>query len=625
MRSREHRPGEKPMRLGMARGLLVLVTLSLLSWPVATAAGSEALEDIIARVFQLAARQLEATASTLPKTAYPSETLPDGTWDTTDEDSFTSGFLPGNFWALYEYTGNPIWRTRAERWQAGLESQKDNTDDQDLGFILFTSFGNAYRLTGKESYRRILLTAANSLSQRYDARMGFIRSRGDLDDEDEFEVIVDSMMNIELLFWAARNGGRRELNDMAHQHALSVLESHVRRDGGTFQTVNFNPRTRVLREQGKEQGCRWNTTWSRGQAWAVYGFTVAYRETRDPRLLHAARLTADYFIRHLPSDKVPYWDFQAPNIPDEPRDSSAAAATASALVELSQLETSPERALRYREAARDILRSLASPAYLDKDRRTSAILLHGTAFQPHDRFDTGLIYGDYFFLEALLRYSKLTRRLTALEPQRAEAMLGAAPTTAEAPRIRERTFTFEEGILTPEATGVDRIVGPVRLVSEGALVGNWSVRIPDTFPAFLEEHFTDTEEASTSFYVRVESHPSDDTDLVSFLKGRTPLGNIFLRDDGTLFARNGSIEVGPRSNPMEEGEIYRIRLSQKPESGSFTLLEASLARGDEAFGCPFASSRVRLSTPRADRLRLGATTGPLDIVIDDVRLDTAQP
>ncbi|AKJ01801.1 Glucuronyl hydrolase [Archangium gephyra] len=613
------------MLLGMARGLLMLVPLALLSWPLATAARGEPLEDTLARVFPLAARQLEATASTLPETEYPSETLPDGTWDTTDADSFTSGFLPGSFWALYEYTGAPIWRTRAERWQAGLESQKDRTDDQDLGFILFTSFGNAYRLTGQESYRRILLTAASSLSQRYDARMGLIRSRGDLDDEDEFEVIIDSMMNIELLFWAARNGGRRELYDMAHQHALSVLESHVRADGSTYQTVNFDPRTRMLREQGKEQGCRWNTTWSRGQAWAVYGFTVAYRETKDPRMLRAARLTADYFIRHLPSDEVPYWDFQAPNIPKEPRDSSAAAATASALVELSQLETRPERALRYREAARDILRSLASPAYLDSNRRTSAILLHGTAFRPHDRFDTGLIYGDYFFLEALLRYSKLPERLTSREPQQREALLSAAPSTGEAPRNRERLFRFEEGILTPEATGVDRIVGPVTLVSEGALVGNGSVRIPDTFPAFLEEHFTDTTDFSTSFYLRVESLPSENTDLVSFLKGRTPLGNLFLRRNGTLFARNGPFEVGPRSNPMEEGELYRISLSQKRESGSFAILEASLARGDEAFECPFASSRVRLSTPRADRLRLGATTGPLDLVIDDVRLDTALP
>ncbi|WP_169800698.1 Ig-like domain-containing protein [Archangium gephyra] len=679
--------------------------------PVAVAA-LDPLEASIPDTLRFSARQLDTTAHTLPATDYPAATTSDGSWNTNGPRNWASGFLPGSFWLMYEHTGEPQWRLWAQRWQAGLESQKDRTDDQDLGFLLFTSFGNGYRLTREESYRRILLTAADSFSQRYDARMGLIRSRGDLDDTEEFEVIIDTLMNVELLFWASRHGGNHEWYEMAHQHALSVLKSHVRADGGTYQTVSLDPKTGAVLARSKEQGCWLETSWSRGQGWAVYGFTMAYRETRDPRLLEAARLTADYAIRHLPGDGVPYWDFQAPGIPREPRDSSAAAILASALVELSQLEPDPQRAAKDWHAARTILRSLSSPEYLGRRKPTRAILLHGTAYRPHHKSDTGLIHGDYYFLEALLRYSKAqpprgaalaegrphavrertpvpdainvplgtdvtvtfseevadvdgntlslwreqtridatvshdaTRRIATLDP-REDLAPGAVYTVrltrggphpptplswtfttvaVPPPSAQTRILHFEDGELSAPASGVDAIQGPVKRVKGEGLGGAYAIRLSDSAPSSLEQRFLGTGEVSASFSLRVDALPSSKVVLVAFAHGDQLLANLVLLPSGELQLRNDTLDVGPKSNEVRQGGIYRLHLRQRRESGSYALLEASLSGRVEMMECPFASSRVLLSTPIADRLLLGGTDAPLSAVVDDLRLETVPP
>lgn len=354
----------------------------------------------------VAQRRLAATHRALPLDAYPDRTMPSGEWHTTGPGAWTSGFLPGTLWLLYQATGDPAWRSRAEARQAGLESQKRNTRTHDVGFMLFGSFGNGHRLTGVDAYRRVALAAAGSLAERYSPVVRSTRSwnnpRGA--PPSDFRVIVDNLMNLELLFWASKHGGGERFREMATQHALRTAADHVRPDGGTFHLVVYDAHTGAVKARRTVQGYRDGSTWSRGQAWALHGFTIAYRETAGERLLDAARKTADYFVAHLPPDSVPYWDFQAPGLPDEPRDSSAAAIGASGLLELARLEPDPRRGRGYRGVATGILGSLSSPAYLSDGAASSAILLHGTQHRPAGNFDTGLVFGDYYFVEALLRH-----------------------------------------------------------------------------------------------------------------------------------------------------------------------------------------------------------------------------
>jgi unsaturated chondroitin disaccharide hydrolase len=375
--------------------------------PVRMSAGAAAdpLDATIAHDFDFAARQLTATTGALSATRYPSTTAASGAWTTTGASDWRSGFLPGALWLMYERTGDPAWKTRATKWQAGVESQKNDTSTHDVGFKIFTSFGNGYRLVAppREAYRRVILTAAGSLAKRYSSVVGSIRSSGSTTDP-TFRVIVDNMMNLELLFWASRHGGSAAWWDMAVSHALRTRQNHIRADGSTYQVVNYDSASGAVRSKATSQGLNTESTWSRGQAWAIYGFTMAYRFTHDASFLDTARSTADYLIAHLPADHVPWWDLELPSTVGQPRDSSAAAIAASGLLELSGLENDAARASTYFAAARSILESLSSPAYLAEGTTNAAVLLHGTQNSNNGNANTGLIYGDYYLLEALLRY-----------------------------------------------------------------------------------------------------------------------------------------------------------------------------------------------------------------------------
>ncbi len=281
-----------------------------------------------------AGSQLAETSRGLAPKTYPFFTDSAGAWTTTGPGAWSSGFLAGSLWLQYRHTGRTQWIRRAEAAQAGLESQKKRTSTSDLGFMLLDSFGQGYRLTGDGRYRRILLRAADSLVRRYDPTVGCIRSWGTASG---FRVIVDTMMNLELLFWAADHGGGGALYDMAVNHALRTRENSVRPDGSTYQVVDYDPATGNVLERGTHAGYDAESTWSRGQAWAIYGFAIAFRETGDRRFLGTARRTADFYLAHLPADGAPYWDFGAPGIPFEPKDSSAAAVAASGLLLLARL------------------------------------------------------------------------------------------------------------------------------------------------------------------------------------------------------------------------------------------------------------------------------------------------
>jgi unsaturated chondroitin disaccharide hydrolase len=362
--------------------------------------------DLAARHNQAFARdRLAASTARLSTSAWPQLTGGDQRWVTTGASAWTSGFLPGALWLAYQDSPTSAWRSRAERWQAGLAGQASNTSTHDVGFMVFDSFGNGYRLTGTDSYRQTVLRAAASLASRYSPTVGCIRSWNS--GASDFQVIVDNMMNLELLFWASKHGGQRAWYDMAVSHALKTAANHVRPDGSTYHLVVYNPTTGAVKSRRTVQGYADSSTWARGQAWAINGFTMTYRETGDARFLDTARRVADWFVAHLPADRIPYWDFDAPGIPLEPRDTSAAAIAASGLLELSTLEPDATRAQGYATTARAILAALSTPPYLSEGSGSEAVLLHGTANKPGGSFDTGLIYGDYFFLEAMLRLRRL--------------------------------------------------------------------------------------------------------------------------------------------------------------------------------------------------------------------------
>ena len=387
-------------------GPVVGVIAAALAIVFVTPAGALAEDPFDARIrhaAEFAQERLARTAGSLPSTAYPQTTGPGGGWRTTGPGAWTSGFLPGNFWLAHQYDARRGMGSRGKTWQAGVDGQRHNTSTHDVGFMVSNSFGNAYRLTGDPRYGRVVLDAASALATRYSPKVGAIRSWNTSD----FTVIVDNMMNLELLFRAARSGGDPRWRAMAIRHALRTRADHVRRDGSTYHVVDYDPATGAVRRRRTKQGAADESTWSRGQAWAVHGFTMAYRESGDERFLRTARRTADYFIAHLPPDGIPYWDFQAPGIPREPRDSSAAAIAASGLLELAVREPDRARAARYLAAARRMLFALASSRYLAEGTSNRAVLRHGTYSKPHGRFNTGLVWGDYYFLEALLRLRRI--------------------------------------------------------------------------------------------------------------------------------------------------------------------------------------------------------------------------
>lgn len=361
----------------------------------------------IEEVFKLADTKTEDTWIHLEKDRFPYLTAK-GKWETTKDSAWTSGFYPGINWLISEKDSPDLYAATnyfASIKTEELEDQKNNDTSHDIGFMMMPSFGNGYRLTGNEHYKDVLLTSATTLASRYDEKVGAIRSWGKKADPENYKVIIDNMMNLELLFFAAKHGGKEEFSEIAKRHAETTMNNHIRPDGSVYQLVDFDQKTGEAKSKENVQGHNNDSVWSRGQAWAIGGFTIAYRETEDPRFLDTARGAADFFIANLPEDKVPYWDFKAPNIPDEPKDSSAAAIAASYLLELSSVEQDETRQGKYFNAAQDILSSLISPKYLSKDGE--ALLKHGTQHKnKNEGVDSGIVYGDYYFLKALSGYQQ---------------------------------------------------------------------------------------------------------------------------------------------------------------------------------------------------------------------------
>src|SRR4051812_27819061 len=372
----------------------------------------QAAADPAGSVVAFADSQLAATADTLAPPAYPVRTNPDGTWLTKGADDWTAGFLPATLWRVYERTHDPVWRERAERWQAPIASETGH-DDTDLGFKMFMTFAVDHQLTGDEAAKQTALAAADTVAARFNPTVGMVRVWDDRDDEEKYQVNIDAMMNMELLYWAGQNG-RPQYTDIANRHAQRTMADLVRPDGSTFMFGGYDQRTGALVRRYTEQGARDDSTWARGQAWAVYGFAMAYRYTHDQRYLDTAHHAADWFMGHLPPDHVPYWDFDVPQAPPQPRDTSAAAVTASGLLAMNELDPDPARKSADADGARTLLTALSSPAYLSRGTPFRSILLHGTQNVPEGQADSGIQFGDYYFVEALNRWERQVGPATQL-------------------------------------------------------------------------------------------------------------------------------------------------------------------------------------------------------------------
>ena len=324
---------------------------------------------------------------------------------------WTSGHFPGSLWYLYEATGDDFFRDRATVWMESIAPNSKVTDNHDVGFIMYCSFGNARRLLKTDKYDALLLETADSLSKRFNSDLGLIRSWGALNEKRNFLVIPDNMMNLELLEWAAKaKGGEKRFDDIARSHATKTMGHHFRADGGTFHVLDYDQKTLRVKGIERGQGASCETAWSRGQSWAIYGYTMMYRETKDPAYLEFAQKVSDFAINHpnMPVDGVPYWDYGAPG---EERDTSAASIMASGLLELSTF-VHGDKGAKYRAFAVKQLLSLCSDEYFAKPGENGDWLLkHGVGHKPAGgEIDTPLDYGDYYFLEALLRFKALVGR-----------------------------------------------------------------------------------------------------------------------------------------------------------------------------------------------------------------------
>ncbi|AWW32758.1 glucuronyl hydrolase [Echinicola strongylocentroti] len=377
--------------------LIICLTTSLVSMSMKMIDTKEVLDYCIGKV----------KGSLEQLTAYDRfpRNIPEGEkhWETVDVRDWTSGFWPGVLWYSYEYTGDDELRRQAEKYTAPLEViSKSAARDHDIGFMMYCSYGNGYRLTGNPKYKQVLLASADTLATLFNPAVGTIHSWPSKP-QYPHNTIIDNMMNLELLFWAAKNGGDQRLYDIAKSHAEVTMDNLIREDYSIYHLGSFDDKTGEFIEGKTHQGYADESMWARGQTWGIYGFTICYRETQEEKFLETAQKLADRFIERLPQDVVPYWDFDDPGIPNVPKDASAAAIAASALLELSQLVRDKAVREKYQEVAVNLLDKLASSRYRAGDKN-DAILLHSTGHMPRkSEVDVPIVYADYYFMEALLK------------------------------------------------------------------------------------------------------------------------------------------------------------------------------------------------------------------------------
>ena len=389
----------------MKKNFVLSVSL-LFSSAVLLAQQSKISRSFIDEQLQSATAHYKELMKNLPHDLFPrSFDASTGQLTTSNSSWWCSGFYPGTLLYLYEYTKDDILKHEAIEKLKLLEKEQYNSSTHDLGFMMYCSFGNAYRLWHDEKYKNILVNSARSLASRFNSTTGTIRS-WDFGDW-KYPVIIDNMMNLELLTWASANSTDSSLKQVAVTHANTTLLHHFRADYSCYHLVDYDPQTGNVLKRQTVQGAADSSAWARGQGWALYGYTMMFRETGIREYLQQARHIARFIMEnpHLPADKIPYWDFDAPGIPGALRDASSAAVMASAFIELSRYVSKKEKS-KYKKIATQMLESLASDTYSSGENENGGFILKHSVgnFPAGSEIDAPLTYADYYYIEALIRY-----------------------------------------------------------------------------------------------------------------------------------------------------------------------------------------------------------------------------
>ena len=374
---------------------------------MASCTKQEPMEALIDRVFSVAEQQYVAMDARLDDKTMPQTITHDSTFKSSTIYWWCSGFYPGSLWYIYEYTQNDTVKLLAEKNTLKLDPIQYVTHDHDVGFQLNCSYGNGLRLIGNKDYEKVLHQGAKSLATRFSPITGVIQSWDFLRRDWKYPVIIDNMMNLELLMFASKAFDDDSLAYVARSHADTTLKNHFREDYSSYHLVDYDPKDGHVRSKQTVQGYSDESSWGRGQAWALYGYTMMYRMTEDKRYLSQAECVGNMLLSRLPVDGIPYWDFDAPN-GNEYRDASAGAIMASAFFELSSFTEDAKARQNYLNVAEKQLRTLASSTYLaEPGTNCNFILKHSVGnFPEKSEVDVPLSYADYYFLEGLLRYKK---------------------------------------------------------------------------------------------------------------------------------------------------------------------------------------------------------------------------
>lgn len=385
-------------------GFLCLVSIALQAQHIKP---DKNLLRVVDSSLQLAAGQYHLMMERVPRDSFPVAFDPaSGKMSIDASSSWVSGFYPAGLLYLYEALKDTVLYHEALRKLNPMEKEQYNKNTHDLGFMMYCPFGNAWRVKNDPHYRDVIITSAWSLASRFSEKTGCIRSWNS--EPSSFYVIIDNMMNLELLFAATRFTGDSSFYKIAVMHANTTMKNHFRPDYSSYHLLNYDPGNGLIKRKQTVQGAADESAWARGQAWGLYGYTVMYRETKDPVYLAQADHIADFILSHLPPDKIPYWDYDAPGIPNTEKDASAGAIACSALLELAGYNKRGT-ARRYMKAAETMLRTLCSPSYRSAAGENGGFLVkHGVGNHPkHSEVDVPIIYTDYYYIESLLRYKRL--------------------------------------------------------------------------------------------------------------------------------------------------------------------------------------------------------------------------
>lgn len=330
-----------------------------------------------------------------------------GVYKKVKSKDWTSGFFPGTLWQIYKLTGDVKYKEKAAVWNAFIEKEKFNGTTHDMGFKVYSSFGKGLVVENNEKYKKIIVKSAQTLITRFNSKIGAIRSWDHSRELFDYPVIIDNMLNLELLFEASKISGDPTFKNIAIKHANTTLKNHFRKDNSCYHVVDYDTISNGVRKKATFQGFSDESTWARGHSWAVYGFTMCYRYTKNKEYLKQAEATAKYFIynKNMPEDGIPYWDLKDPSIPNASRDASSAAVMASALIELYQFTKDKS----YLDYSNKVINSLSSDKYLlNNSVKVPFLLDHSTGNWPKkDEIDQPINYADYYFLEAIIRKQSL--------------------------------------------------------------------------------------------------------------------------------------------------------------------------------------------------------------------------